>query len=45
MKDCLYKPTDGLEEVKKFYEKVTMDLLRQHSRKLGSTYQVDIVRE
>ncbi|OOO07799.1 hypothetical protein OAory_01042990 [Aspergillus oryzae] len=45
VKDCLYKPTDGLEEVKKFYEKVTMDLLRQHSRKLGSTYQVDIVRD
>ncbi|KAB8262111.1 heme peroxidase [Aspergillus pseudonomiae] len=45
VKDCLYKPTDGLEEVRKFYEGVTMDLLRQHSRKLGSTYQLDIVRD
>ncbi|GAB1202587.1 hypothetical protein APSETT445_001206 [Aspergillus pseudonomiae] len=45
VKDCLYKPTDGLEEVRKFYEDVTMDLLRQHSRKLGSTYQLDIVRD
>ncbi|KAE8166073.1 heme peroxidase [Aspergillus tamarii] len=45
VKDCLYRPTDCLEEVRKFYESVTMDLLRQHSRKLGSTYQVDIVRD
>ncbi|KAF7594156.1 hypothetical protein BBP40_010005 [Aspergillus hancockii] len=45
VKDCLYKPTNGLEEVRQFYENVTLELLRQYSRKLGSSYQVDIVRD
>jgi hypothetical protein len=45
VKDCLYKPTNGLDEVRQFYEDVTLELLHQWSRKLGSSYQVDIVRE
>lgn len=43
--ECLYEPTTILEEVQQLYESITTDLLRGHSRKLGETYQVDIVRE
>lgn len=42
---CLYSPENGLEEVRQFYESTTAKLLRQHSRKIGESYQVDIVRE
>ncbi|KAE8387807.1 heme peroxidase [Aspergillus alliaceus] len=45
VKERLYKPTDGLEEVRQFYEDVTVELLHKYSRKLGSAYQVDIVRD
>ncbi|KAH7009651.1 heme peroxidase family protein [Ilyonectria destructans] len=42
---CLYSPENGLEEVRQFYEAITAKLLRQHSRKIGESYQVDIVRD
>lgn len=43
---AMYKPEDTLEEVRKFYETVTEDLIQKNKRKLGNqTYQVDIVKE
>ncbi|KAF4332293.1 Psi-producing oxygenase A [Fusarium beomiforme] len=45
VKQCLYSPESGLEEVRRFYESITAELFRQHSRKVGESYQVDIVRD
>lgn len=46
MNAALYKPQDTLDEVRKFYETVTADLIRKNKRKLGTqTYQIDIVQE
>ncbi|EXK24073.1 hypothetical protein FOMG_19185 [Fusarium oxysporum f. sp. melonis 26406] len=45
VKQCLYSPESGLEEVRHFYESITAELFRQHSRKVGESYQVDIVRD
>ncbi|KAL2826654.1 heme peroxidase [Aspergillus cavernicola] len=41
----LYRPSDGLEQVQRFYESTTADLIRRNSRKLGNSYQIDIVRD
>jgi hypothetical protein len=43
--ECLYEPKSTLEQVRQLYESITTDLLRGQSRKLGNSYQVDIVRE
>lgn len=45
VKECLYSPKDGLDQVRRFYEATTAKLIRQHSRKVGGLYQVDIVRD
>lgn len=45
VKECLYSPAEGLNEVRRFYEAVTDQFIRQHSRKIGNVCQVDIVRE
>ena len=45
VKACLYEPEDALAEVRQFYESATESLLRQHSRKVGDSYLVDIVAE
>ncbi|RKK92075.1 Psi-producing oxygenase A [Fusarium oxysporum] len=45
VKQCLYSPESGFEEVRHFYESITAELFRQHSRKVGESYQVDIVRD
>jgi hypothetical protein len=45
VKECLYSPKEGLAQVRRFYEATTANLIRQHSRKIGDLYQVDIVRE
>lgn len=43
---AMYKPQDTLEEVRKFYETVTKDLIQKNKRKLGNqTYQIDVVKE
>lgn len=43
---ALYKPQDALEEVRKFYETVTTDLIQKNKRKLGAyAYQIDVVKE
>ncbi|KAL2872843.1 peroxidase/cytochrome P450 family protein [Aspergillus lucknowensis] len=41
----LYRPPDGLEQVQRFYESITSDLIRRNSRKVGNSYQLDIVRD
>lgn len=45
VKGCLYKPENALDEVRSFYEKTTTDLIRKYSRKLGNSYQLDVVKE
>lgn len=40
----LYKPA-WEKEVKEFYENITIQLLREHSYKIGGANQVDIVRD
>lgn len=45
VQEAMYRPKDSLEEVRKFYETVTRDLIRKNKRKLGSSYQIDIVQE
>jgi hypothetical protein len=45
VKGCLYKPENALDEARKFYEAITLNLIRKYSRKLGDSYQVDVVRE
>lgn len=42
---CLYQPKDGLDEVQQYYERITLELLKRYSRKAGSSYHVDVVRE
>lgn len=41
----LYRPKDTIEQIRRFYESTTTDLIRQNSKKLGDVYQLDIVRE
>ena len=41
----LYRPSDTLDQVRQFYESITTDLIKRSSKKLGGSYQVDIVRE
>ncbi|RFU82151.1 fatty acid oxygenase [Trichoderma arundinaceum] len=43
--ECLYSPKDSLGQVRQFYEETTARLIHQHSRKIGGSYQVDIVKE
>ncbi|KAK4235700.1 Psi-producing oxygenase A [Achaetomium macrosporum] len=45
VKECLYSPKDGLDQVRRFYETTTAKLIRQQSRKIGDSYQIDIVRD
>ncbi|KAH6690332.1 heme peroxidase [Plectosphaerella plurivora] len=45
VKKCLYSPQDGMAQVRSFYEKTTTAYLRKYSRKLGSSFEVDIVKE
>lgn len=43
---AMYEPHDTLDEVRKFYEAITADLIQKNKRKLGNqTYQIDIVKE
>lgn len=45
VQEALYKPKDTLDDVRRFYETVTTDLIRKNRRALGQTYQIDIVKE
>lgn len=45
VQEALYKPKDTLDDVRRFYETVTTDLIRKNKRALGQTYQIDIVKE
>lgn len=42
---CLYSPPNGVAEIGKFYETVTLKLLKQKSYSTGKGYRVDFVRE
>lgn len=41
---ALYQPPDGMDEIRQFYETLTMQLVRQNSAKLGKIYRLDAVR-
>ena len=41
---ALSEPLDGLDQIRQFYETLTMQLVRQNSAKLGKIYQLDAVR-
>lgn len=47
MQSALYgsDPSRILDEVRKFYEDITIDLIRKNQRKLGQVSQIDIVKE
>jgi len=45
VKGCLFKPQNALDEVRKFYEAITTSLIRRYSRRIGQSYQVDVVRD
>ncbi|ROV93831.1 hypothetical protein VMCG_08781 [Cytospora schulzeri] len=45
VQEALYKPKDTLEDVRKFYETVTVNLVRKNKRSLGQVYQIDIVKD
>lgn len=45
VQEALYQPKDTLDDVRKFYETVTTDLIFKNRRKLGNAYQIDIVKE
>lgn len=45
VKKCLFEPKDALDEVRTFYEAVTLDFLHKYSKKARDIYQVDVVRE
>lgn len=45
VQEAMYQPKGTLDDVRIFYEKITMDLINKHRRRLGNSYQVDIVQE
>lgn len=45
VKNAVYKPQGGLDEIRQYYEVITTKLIHENSRKLGDVYQLDIVRE
>ena len=45
VKNAIYKPQGGLDEIRQFYEGITSKLIHENSRKLGEYYQIDVVRE
>lgn len=42
---CMFEPKEALDEVRNFYEAVTLEFLHKFSKKARSIYQVDAVRE
>ncbi|KAA8898494.1 putative fatty acid oxygenase PpoA [Sphaerosporella brunnea] len=42
---CMYGPKGGLDQITKFYEDTTLKLLKQKSYRIGSSYEVDVVRD
>ncbi|KAM4063963.1 peroxidase domain-containing protein [Hirsutella rhossiliensis] len=45
MQDELYCPEENLSIVRAFYESLTARLIKKNARKLGGSYQIDIVQE
>ncbi|KAK2592292.1 hypothetical protein QQS21_010012 [Conoideocrella luteorostrata] len=45
VQDKMYCPKDTLAEVRTFYEGLTADLIKRNGRKLGGSYQIDIVQD
>lgn len=45
VKDAVYSPQNGLDEIRRFYEDITTKLIHENSRTLGDFNQLDVVRE
>lgn len=45
VKDAVYGPQHGLEEIREYYENITTRLILKNSHKLGDFYQLDVVKE
>jgi hypothetical protein len=45
VKKCLYSPKDGMSQVRKFYENTTAAYIQKASYKIGTSFEVDIVKE
>lgn len=43
--EALSRPCDTLEQVRRFYEATTVDLIHKNKRLLGKSYQIDVVKE
>ncbi|MCJ1396496.1 hypothetical protein MMC18_009386 [Xylographa bjoerkii] len=42
---AIYSPSHGLDEIRKFYESITTEMIHQNSHKLGESYQLDVVQD
>ncbi|MCJ1470995.1 hypothetical protein MMC07_009643 [Pseudocyphellaria aurata] len=45
VKNAVYSPPHGLEEIGRFYEEITTKLIHEKSRSLGGFIQLDVVRD
>lgn len=45
VKNALYSPQRGLDQICRFYEDITTKLIHENSRTLGDFNQLDVVRE
>lgn len=45
VKNAVYSPQHGLDEIRRFYEEITTKLIHENSRTLGHFNQLDVVRE
>lgn len=45
VKNAVYSPQHGLDEIRRFYEGTTTKFIHEYSRKLGDFIQLDVVRE
>lgn len=45
VKNAVYSPQNGLDEIRRYYEEITTKLIHENSRTLGNFIQLDVVRE
>lgn len=45
VKNAVYCPQHGLDEIRQFYEETTTRMIHDNSRKLGDSFQLDVVKD
>ncbi|MCJ1472897.1 hypothetical protein MMC13_001546 [Lambiella insularis] len=45
VKNAIYCPQNGLDDIRQFYEETTTRMIHENSRKLGDFFQLDVVRD